>query len=258
MIITTAYLTGLTFTARSAEASYPATNLDDLWHLKRRFRAADATKSDTDYLIKINFGAAQALAAVFLNDINFNKIRIRGHASDLGNNWGAATFDSGELTVSLDAWTQRYKIVAELTAFNYQWIAIQVPAAATMVGDYTTKFEIGSILCLTAITALTADPTEYEQETYQPSVDIGRSGKIAISDILEWRGKLTFGPRSTSNEAELIAINAMDYTTPILFYDETGTEAAWIVVKDNNYAGNQFIPDIVRGNTINLREIISG
>jgi len=73
----------------------------DLWHLKRRFRADDANKSDTDYLIKFDFGAAQTLEAIFINDVNFDRVRIYGHDSDLGNDWSNASYSGAGAGTSL-------------------------------------------------------------------------------------------------------------------------------------------------------------
>ena len=55
-------------TARTADAAYPKINVMDFWHLQRTFRADDVITSDSDYLIKFNFGAAQPVVAVFPAD----------------------------------------------------------------------------------------------------------------------------------------------------------------------------------------------
>ena len=122
-------------TVQGSAAGFAKVDLMDLWHLKRRWRMDSATKSDTNPIVRINMASAQTVDAVMLNDINFDKVIIKGHASDLGTDWTSASFSSGALSVSCDAQVSRYKIYAALTAFNYQYLAIIVPTTATAVGS---------------------------------------------------------------------------------------------------------------------------
>ena len=125
-------------TAENA-VGYPGTNVTDLWHMKRRFKSARTKKSNTDYVIKFDFHEKRTIESLFLNNVNFNKVRIRGHATDLANDWSAASFDSGEIDISIDERVDRYKIYIALSHittsadFNYRWLAIQIPEDASHV-----------------------------------------------------------------------------------------------------------------------------
>lgn len=250
-------------TARAEVSAYPKVNIMDNWHLKRRFRADDLVKSDSNPILRLDLGSAQTVAGVMLNDVNFDKTRIRGHATDLGTNWAASTYDSGsDHAVTLDSIVNRYKIYIPLTAFNYRWLAIMTPAAAGAVGSYTTKWEIGTLIILDSAPELSVNmaygyevsASKASQENEMPS---GGLEKIALSDNLRWTGKAVFENRSQSDESEMWTLNRIDNASPVVFYENGGDdEKCYLAVRDDDYRSTLVNYGIVKGNGIQFKELV--
>ena len=248
-------------TARSTATGFAKKNVMNFWHLKCRFRADDLTKSDTNYLIKFDLGSAQTVVGVMLNDINFDKACIYGHASDLGTDWSTASYDSGDISVSLDNIVNRYKAYIPLTAFNYQWLAVAVPSAASVVGTYTTKWEVGEVAILDSVTTLAKTMSYgYQRQASKAFRDIelpyGGVERVALGDNLRWAGNTIFGNRTKTQENELWTVNAMDNAKPIVFYENDGDTSKVYVCTKGDYVGTIIANDAVIGNTITFREII--
>lgn len=249
-------------TARSQATGYVKANVMDLWHLKRRFRADDANKSDTDYLIKFDFGAARVLEAIFINDVNFDKVRIYGHSSDLGNDWSTASYQSGDITISQDTMVNRYKLYHEFSSFNYQYLAIGVPTSASAVGAYTTKWEVGTVVFMETVTEL-SENMSYGYEKYadmavqEISLDNGLIEAMSLNDNLRWHGRLVFDNRSRDNESDLHAINALDRHKPLVFFENMGsTQYAYLCVRRDAVRVSRIAYNVVRGSDVNLVELV--
>lgn len=236
-------------TARSAVAGYDKVNVMDRWNLKRRFRADDVTA--TDYLMKFDFGTTQTLVGIFLNDVNFNKVKIEGHATD---SWSSPTYPGTDLTVSQNPVTGRYQIYIPVT-FAYRWLRIYIPAGTTAVGDYTTKWEIGTVCFLSAVTTLAKNMSwDYGQtgkHFYKDSVN----ERVQTGEEIRWEGSLVFGNRTTSNETELWTLNKMNMALPFVYYENGGnTSEAYLCVRDDSVEIKQFTYGLVSGNTIKIKE----
>ncbi len=240
-------------TSRSEASGYDDGNIRNLWNLKRRFRAGDLTKSDTNPLLRIDMSSAQSVAAIFLNDINFDTVRILGHASDLGTNWTTASYDSGDLDVSRDALVNRYKIFKELTSFSYRWLAIATPAAASAVGDYTTTWEVGTVCILDSITEFNEGMSfNYEYRALEEFHDIGRSERIIINANKQAILRVPFGYRAQeTNEDDLYLLNNMGQGEPIIFFENQAVTVAASVgsnllsnggIEDNAWDDDFFAP----------------
>ena len=248
----------------STAAGYAKANVMNHTRLKRRWRMNTADKSDTDAVMVFNMDAAKTVAAIVLDDVNFDECIIVGHASDLSgesDGWTGASFSSGAITISKDGKTNRYKAYIPLVAFNLQYIAIIVPTAAAAVGSYTTKWEIGRVVILDSATELTRN-MDYgyqrgaEQKFKDLELEYGSVERI-VTGILRWSADLPFGIRRMSEETELDTMNAYDMDDVLVFYENAGdTSAVYVVHKDTNYRGTWTAPDGVRGNTIRLTEYI--
>lgn len=248
-------------TARTADAGYPKVNVMDFWHLLRRFRANDVLQSDTDYLIKFDLTEAKTIVSVFLNHVNFDTVRIRGHATDLGNDWSTADYDSGEITISLDTAVNRYKAYIPLTAFNYRWLAIQVPVAATAVGDYTTKWQIGTICIMDSVVTLSKNIAYgYRRSAGRTAEDItlksGGGQRVGTSSMQRWQGTIVFGVRSSADEAELWTLNNLNFADPVVFYEnDNDTSKAYLCLRDNFIESSIIARNVTQGSTMRFREI---
>lgn len=243
-------VTNANITARSQSTGYAKINVMDRWNMRRRFRADDVTTND--YLLKFNFGAAQVVAGIFLNDVNFNKVKIQGHASD---SWGSPSYAGTDLTVSQNAVTGRYQIYIPLTAFNYQYLRIFIPTGTTAVGGYTTKWEMGTVCFLSAVTELAHNIsygyTESGKHFYKTAVN----ERVQTGEEIRWEGKLVFGNRPSTNAAELWTLNRMNMALPFVYYENlTSTANAYLCVRDDEFELTQFTFGGVTGKTIGIKE----
>ncbi len=248
-----------TITAISVTAGYPDENVEEYWHLKRRFRAGAVPKSDTDFLLKFDFGAAKSVVAVVLNDVNFDTARIRAHASDLANNWAASTYTGlADNTVSLDERVNRYKIYIP-AVFDLQWMIVQVPAAASAVGDYTTKWEVGSVVVLSAVNTFAKNA--YSRSAAKPFEDVempsGGFERVSLGDNLAWEGTVSIDTRAESDESELWTLNALDSSQPLILYENRDEDdKVYLCVRDDAYVGNLVYQGLITGSTIRFKELV--
>ena len=246
-------------TVRTENTSYPKANINELWHLKKHFRAEDANTND--WLIKIDMGAATALAAVFLNDVNFDKITIQGHATDV---WTSPSF-TANFDIAKDERVQRYKAYCALMAFNYQWIRIFIQSGATRVAD-PAVWAVGTLALLSTdaaktITLSVSNVFPYEYEATKPYRDnpklSGGKERIGLGRNLIWKGEVAFGKRHATQESELWAINALDNAGPIIFFENEGdTQYVYLCTRDNDFhisiEGNRRL----RSDVIRLEELV--
>lgn len=249
-------------TARSEASGYPKINVMDNWHLKRRFRADDLVKSDANPLMVFDLGEATTVAGILLNDVNFDKTRIRGHATHLGTDWSGSTFDSGsDHAVSKDERVNRYKIYLPPTGFNYRYLAIMTPAAASAVGSYQTKWEIGTVVILGTVTEFSRNMSYgYERSAKQAYEETGqKSGgieRVSLGEI-KWTGQAVFNVRTKADEADLWTINNYNIADPLIFYENDGEDdKAYLCVRDDDYSGTLIYKDIVKGNSIRFQELV--
>lgn len=246
-----------TITSISETAGFDDDFVEDYGHLKRRFRATGVPKSDTDFLLVFDFGSAQSVVAVVLNDVNFDTARVRLHTADLGNNWGAADVDSGDLTVSLDEQVNRYKIYVPIIG-NKRWMVVHVPAAASAVGPYQARWEVGSVVALDSITTLTKNTYSRtsEQEFKELPLPSGGFERVSLGEI-GWKGTLGFDVRKASDEDVLWALNNYTIADPLILYENNNdTSKVHLCVRDNSYEGDLIYHDVARGNSINFKELI--
>ena len=257
IILSNDFVSLSTITSRTEATGYADDNVGEHWHLKRRFRANDVTAND--WLLKFNFGAAKTVVGVFLNDVNFDKVKIQGHATDA---WGTPSYDGSEITISRDAIVDRYKVYIPITGFNLQWMRIFIPSGASAVGDYTTKWEVGTIIVLDSITALAKNMAYgYERTAKKAFTDIklphGGFERVNLGDAPRWEGKLIFGMRDDDDESELWTINNYNIGDPLLFYEnDTSTSRVYLCLRDDAYRGTSKSHDVVMGNVIRLKELI--
>lgn len=243
--------------ARSVASGFAKADVMDFWHLKLRLRANDLTKSNINPLLIFNLGAATEVVAVLLNDVNFDKARIRGHASNLGTDWSTSSFDSGDVSVG-QAKTGRCQGYIPLTSFNYQYLAVFTPAAASAVGEYTTAWEVGTVVILGSATELSpSHAMGYTQELEQPYQDVGRSGRVSLNDVPAWQAEVFFSSRPATDTG-VWTFNRINFASPFVFYENAGdTAAAYLVIKDRNFEAELYAPGRLAKKGVRIREIIS-
>lgn len=253
-IITDDFIDLGTITSRTEVAAYPDDNVEEYWHLKRRFRANDVTKND--WLLKFDFGAAKTVAGVFLNDVNFDEVQIQGHATDA---WGAPTYNEPLVEISLDERVNRYKVFIPITGFNLRWMRIFIPTSATAVGSYKTKWEVGSVVVLDTVPTISKNAMMRTSSKAFRDIPLPHGGfeRIELGSNLRWECDITIEQRAEVDEAEYWAINVLDSAEPLIFYENAGdTDKAYLCLRDTDYAGTRLYDGLVRGNTIRLKELV--
>lgn len=243
-------------TPRSETTGYSDENVMNFWNLKQRFRANDANTND--YLMKFDFSAAQTLAAIFLNDVNFDKVIIQGHATD---SWASPSFASGTITVSQNPVTGRYQVYIPLTAFNYRWMRIFIPTGTAGAGSYTTKWEIGTVCPLSAVTELSMNMSGFTGwPSLASTINTKANGGPDVyegSTDLQWNANVIFGNRSNSYETELWTMNRIRPSEPMVFYENSGnTSRAYLCHKSEFMQGSISGPNGFIGGTMRLVELM--
>jgi len=246
-----------TITSRTEVAEYPDDNVEDYWHLRRRFRADDVTKDD--WLLKFDFGAATVVEGVVLNAINFDKVVIEGNAADA---WGGPAYTSATFDVTLDERVNRHKIYIPITGFNLQWMRIFIDNTTAATGDYQTKWEVGSVIVLGSATELTKNMAwGYKRKAEKPYEDVslphGGTERVNLGDSYQWLGSAIFGKRTETNESELWAFNLIDLSDPMIFYENDNVDnKVYLCLRDEAYEGTLEFNDLVIGNTIRFKELV--
>lgn len=238
LIFSADILTPASTTARSANASYPAGNVNSLWRLKRRFRAQDAITDD--WLLKFDLGSAKSVAGILLADVNFDAVQIQANDSD---SWSSPAYDSGEIAVSQNPFTGRYQVYIP-ASFTQQWIRLYIPASASAVGDYTSAWEVGSIAILASVNELTKGARELSRgasdQVEVVKLPSGAHEAVQIGDSLRWQGEFSWTPRRVENESELLQLNRALRGHPFVYYRNDGdTSDAYICRRDSSYSARE-------------------
>jgi hypothetical protein len=258
IIISDDFLDLGTITSRTEATGYPDDNVEDYWHLGKRFRADDAT--DTDWLLKFNMGAARSVAAIMLNNVNFDHVQFQLHSADA---WGAPDHDSGDLTVSLNTIINRYNIIYVPSAVvTKQWLQIYIPATASPVGSYTTKWEVGSVVVLDSYTQFGHNMSwGYSRKAVQAyqEMPLPHGGfEIAnLGDHKQWIGRTVFGARAVADEADLWTLNQIAPGSPMVFYEnDSDTSKVYLCVRSTDYEGTIISNAAITGSDMEFRELI--
>ena len=140
MKILSTFETLATLTALGTDAGFPLANIVGLNPMVRWHSAAYAV----DQWVKCDFGSAKSLTALFLNQCNFAQCRIQGHATD---DWTTPSYN--ELVSLVQDRCSNRKGWFDLTAFNYQWLRILIPAGQTLDNAEAVP-AIGNLICGTS------------------------------------------------------------------------------------------------------------
>ena len=287
-------------TVQSTATGFAKANVFNFAHLRRRWRMNSAAKSNTNPVMYFNnnklYGgtspsgklyewngtdawvekapklgaethilsmavASSRIMAIVLDDVNFDKAVIKGHATDLGTNWTTASFTTDTITIDKDAQTNRYKTFIPLTDFNYQYLAILVPTTAQAVGDYTGNWQIGRVGLLKTATEFSKNMSYGYQRGAQRafrevSLESGHNERESTGPI-QWTGSLQFGFRRIAQETDLTTLNNMDIGETLIFYEnDEDTSKVYFCLRDDNYEGTIESTGIIKGKVIRLAERI--
>lgn len=249
------FLFGHTFvsytpTASSTDPDYPVANLYDYEHPKRPWKSWGYP----EVTIVCDYGSAKAIVGVFLNDVNFTDVYIQGNAAD---SWGSPSF-SQQFTVSKDERTVKWKLYAALTGFNYRYLRIRIPAQVPQDGS---AYRIGTLVCLNTVLGMTNNPTppyDYSADEAVRVVEFpsGATEKINLGD-LAWKGSFSFDPYLKVNESDFWTLNSIKKDQNLVFFEnETDTSKAYLCRRDAAIEVSWHLPNAVRTNRLEFREII--
>lgn len=243
-------------TARTAEAAFPKVNVMDYWHLNRRFRAADVITND--YLLKFDLSNARSVVGVFLNDVNFDTVKLQ---ADTDDTWAAGMVEDSVRTVSQNPITGRYQIYCPFS-FTKRYHRLFIPTGTVAVGDYVAKWEVGSVVVLDSVIEFTVNMSygykEGGSHFYEDHVFPGGGmERSELGSLIQWWGEAVFGARTTTNEAQLWTINRYRMSVPLVFYVNDGNSyKAYLCSRDTEYESTLIFNQVVQGNTIRFTELI--
>lgn len=237
--------------ARVADASYPATNVAELWHLIRVFKSTGSTAND--WLLKLDMASAQAVAAIVLNHVNFESVTIQGNDIDV---WTSPAF-TDTVSIVRDPAVNRYKAFIPLTSFNYRYLRIFIPSGQTPANG--SVWYVGSVVLLASYTSLARQPATISRTADIPFNEVEIGGRVVdivpMGTLLGWSGSISFSSRRTSDESELWTLNSINPGSPMILYDDLDTAAVYCVRKVNWYEGKKKGGRKVSGNSIDFEEI---
>lgn len=244
-------------TSRSEDSNHPDDNICNFRSLPKDFRAQDQTVND--WLLKINFGSAKDLAALLLNDVNFDKVTIQGNATD---SWGTPSFTQN-FTISEDDWVERYKAYCALTSFNYQWLRVFIPSDASLVGDLSV-WAVSSLAALLTAKTITLSPQISYGYNCTSDIKVKDSNKksggkerIGEGSDLIWKGEIPIGRRTPTDKAQLLTLNKLNRAEPHVLYENEGnTQYAWLCWRDNPVRITREANRIIQTDPIQFTEIV--
>lgn len=240
-------------TARSTATGFPKIGVMDFWNWKRRFRANDLTTND--YLLKFRMVPTTALVGIFLNDVNFDTIRVEAHGTD---SWTDPDFSTGDLTVSPNKITDTYGIYIPMTGYasSKEWIRLFIPSGTFAVGSYTTKWEICTVCFLySSIQLAHGIALDYVQEPYHFYKDCINE-RIKTGEIIRWQAQMPFGNRDIASPEDWYNVGKMDMSEPFIFYDDRESTAdAHLCVRDDSLKFTEFDLNAMHGNSVAVREV---
>lgn len=261
--------TDYSITASSEDSSYPAANLTDPYYdsLGRHWRGE--VQTETTHVL--NFGAAKAIAGIFLDDCNFSSVVIEGHASD---SWADPDFTSGTLTIGQDnransveysgtsivLYKGRYKRYCALTAFNYQYLRIKIPTQVPKFG--LAVFRMGRVIPFVDKLTLkdnysyevpisSARPKDYNELTS------GRYETIYRGNYKVFQAEFNWNAYAHSNISDLETLDNIFESGMFVFYENDGdTAKAWLceMVNQSGIEINRFTYWADKTNSVMIRE----
>ena len=244
-----------TVTSRNQTAPYYDHNVVDYWHLKRRFRAQDLNVND--WILKFELEEyGEPFVALFLNDVNFDKVQIQGSDDDV--TWDC--YDTGIKDISLDRRVDRYKVYIPMPDFDCMFLRIFIPATASLVADgFSGGWEVGSVVGLGS--TFTVKKNAYTRTATKPYQDLsmpsGGNERVALGDELKWEGSFVVDLRAESDEDDYLDINLMENDQPMIFYENAGdTSKAYLCLRDTEFEANLLYRGAFRGNTIKMKELV--
>lgn len=116
-------------------ASTPVSNVTSR---DRPYRVYRGTGAHTNEILTIDFGAAQNVGGVFLDNINVSLVTIQGNATD---SWGSPSFTVGGVPAYNYA-SGRTKLASVTPTFNYRYMRIVSGGSST---DGTDTLAIGGV-----------------------------------------------------------------------------------------------------------------
>ena len=239
-----------TETPSSSDTNFPWSNAAIYGALKIHYRSL----VQTEVTIVCDFGTAQSLVGLMLEDVNFTSVTIQG--ANYPPDWNSPSFTQ-DFTISKNAEIQRYNIWCALTAFNYRYLRIKIP---TQTPVDLSVFRIGRRTFIES--AIEQSPTWGFSEggAYpEPAVNefkSGRKEKISNGSYKIWSGDFTFDV-TTAESADLWILDSVEPDDYIAFYKNFGdTSDCYLCQKETPLTLGWPNYQMRQSNAITLREVV--
>jgi hypothetical protein len=244
----------------SIDSDYPSSNLKNYWSISRAARSTTIASAWT-----IDLDLLTAMAPVLcLDHCNFSSVTVHGNSS---NSWGSPAYSSSAITISMDYATGRYRAWIDCAGHSYQYWRIEI--AAQTPTDSAAYFQLGRLVVLNPANIVTATYNiahGYEQEALSSIAinqfddsDYGSREVVYLSDIVQWRGKISWGTRPESGMNELWAVNRLLQRGLVVFYENrSDTSKFWLCHRDEGDGLSQSIddPGLASSGEISLIEVV--
>lgn len=244
-------------TSRTEDSNYPDGNVEDYWHLGRRFRADDVI--DNNWLLRVNFGTATIVEGLILNFVNFDEVIVQGDGS---GTFATPVFTSATYSISLDERVNRHKIFIPLSGFENINLEIFLPNGTSATGDYQTKWQVGSVIALHSYTEFSRNMSwGYERKSQRASHELnfphGGFEIVNLGDYQQWIGRAVFGERKESDESDLWTLNRIAPGSPMIFYENDDDDSkVYLCTKMSDYEGTLVFNNLISGNSMEFKELI--
>lgn len=209
-----------TLTSSGDTSGYPASNVKDLEPMLRWW--ADAYTGEV--WLKVDFGSAKTLTALFVNQANFPHFHAQGNASD---SWSTPSFDLGCDLVVDDAANRKGWF--DLTAFNYRWLRILIPASQTL--DEGTVPKVGNVIVGAAVALPVVESLEVTLQQRKKSFEADGGGYFEAKKGRP-RHIIQVGVNDT-----LALIRSMNKTwdSGVFFADLGNAGESWLVMSPSSW-----------------------
>lgn len=236
-------VTTITVTTYSSQnATYPASNVADYWHLRRCYKSG----SSAAQTITIDVGAGNAgnVKGVLIDDVNWDDGYVRLH-SDAA--FATYVFNA-TISPQRDYVSDRLKIYVPVST-SQRYIRVGMNTGSTF-HDGTTVFRIGRIVPVISTVTPYRDP-QLDQYNYQatypePVENKFKSGGVEIisnGTYKTYEAILSF-PVTPSTDNTIWSIDSTPPDEPIVLYENKGDDSkAWLVRKTMNFQAVRTLPD---------------
>ena len=246
-------ITDAMVTVSGQDTNYPKANMLNLANLRRHYRSLVTTETT----VVIDFGSARAVAGLLLNDVNFTAATIQGNATNV---WTSPSF-SLSVTISADERVNRRKSFTQLTAFNFRYLRVVIPAQTPT--DVLAYFRIGTLVCASSLLQLSSNPSypySYQAAYPEPKevrFPTGGFEQVDMGSYKTWSGSFSYNVAVKTSVTDLWTLDTLKPTDYIVFAENRGDSSkSYLCKKRGSIEIDETHHNIYKSNVINFEEVI--